>query len=281
MADLDATVSNEQVLIELVTTLALKEAKALQHVNVLETRFFKLKEYVPADTACFIFTPDDLRVWTVTKDELLADKSGDLHERLADAYGQNDAEARKILMELRHNEDIKGNTILYMTQGKSVLSIDKMFDAFPLEQILVDHKSRAPTLVLVFPAETIDKMPNMDTAEAALKYPIMRAWRLLALWYDKKEPSSVGRLIAEFDKRYNGPTLELWLRLIPFARVPPFLKKRWLVPRKLGTVQIKKDAAPKKEQEETEDGEDEDDDEAEATVVVPPPTPHEKKVTED
>jgi len=263
--------SANHALLVLLATEAKEQAAAMQHVDVRQTRFHKMREYVPADTLQLGFRASCLETWNATRQEILSDPGGELHLRLAALFGRGDAEAESFLRRLKENTAIDG-VPLYFRQGTSVSEVEAIFDTARVDAIRVDPKSRAPTLMLFFPCATIDAL-GADGTIAGLTLPVRRGWQLLAQWYKDTEPDAT-RFVAEFDFRYNEPALELWLRLIPWARVPPFLRKRHLQPRKIASPE--RTAQPEHDPE-TDDADDEDDGEAKPSVVLPSTTHAEEK----
>lgn len=256
----------EQALIALMAAEARDRAQAAQHIDVRKTRFHAMREYLPEDTLKLGFVAACLETWSATRQEILSDPSGELHLRLAKLFGRGDAAAESFLRRLKENTSIDG-VLLYFTTASAIECVEKVFADASLDAIRVDAKSRAPTLMLMFPSAIVNKM-GAEISLAGMKLAVRKGWELLASWYKAKEPDAE-RFIAEFDLRYNDPALEIWMRLIPYTRVPPFLTKRWLWPR---VVLPSKRAPEPQGDEETEDAEDEDDHEPQASVVVPLPS---------
>jgi hypothetical protein len=255
--------SNEHELLTALALTALENGSALKHVDPKQARFQRNKTYDPADTLHVQFKAGDLAIVTLTRDEIRSDPSGDALERISEAYGKDNPRAAQLLRDIAKDETPQDYTIILTTKAARE-SVDAIFAMLSLDAIKVDSESRAPTLVLQYPAFFVDAIKDASTAMGALKYPMQCGWRLLYQWLTARERRERKRLVAEFGHRYADPWFELWLSLVPVARLPEQIVRDHVHPK-----------VEKRGEEATEDEDDESDHEPEPSVALPP-APHEE-----
>lgn len=259
MADLSAAleISNEEHLLTALVLTAHENGGALKHIDPKYARFQRNKAYTPADTLHVQFKAGDLGTVTLTRDEIRSDPSGDALERIAEVYGKDNPQIAKVVRDLEKDETPENYTITF-TKKTSRESVDAIFDVLPLGAVKVDAESKAPTLVLQYPVFYIDAIGDAERVAAALKYTMQSGWRFLHRWLAANERRAMKRLVAEFGHRYAEPWFELWLSLVPAARLPEELIRDHVQPK-----------VQQKDEEDTEDADDEGDDETEAGVALP------------
>jgi hypothetical protein len=252
-----AMVSNEEHLNNVLVLTALEQGGALKHVDPTHARFQRNKTYDPADTLHVQFKAGDLAIISMTRDEIRSDPAGTALERIAEAYGEDNPAVAQFIRDLEKDENPQDYTITF-TKKVARESVDAIFAILSLDAIKVDAESKAPTLVLQYPAFFIDGINDAETVSCALKYTLQCGWRLLHKWLATKERAKMKRLVAEYGHRYVDPWFEIWLSLVPVARLPEEVVREHLQPK-----------VKQRDKEETEDADDEDDHDAEARVALP------------
>lgn len=267
MADLASALelSSEEHLLTALVLTAHENGGALKHIHPKYTRFQRNKDYAPADTLHVQFKAGDLGVITLTRDEIRSDPSGTSLDRIGEAYGKDNPQIAQLLRDLEKDETPEDYSITF-TKKASRESVDAIFDVLPLAAIKVDAESKAPTLVLQYPTFFVDAIGEAERVTAALKYTMQCGWRMLHRWLMTNERK---RLVAEFGHRYVEPWFELWLSLVPVARLPEEVVREHLQPK-----------VEKKREEDTEDADDEGDDDSQPSVTLPSTAHVEEEETE-